>query len=417
MLALARELRAHGHHAAIAAPPNFQDWVTSLGFEFHAVGTDVQRWLTEEGRRLTRFPAVLTVIGRIIDREVEDQFSRLPRAAEGADLIVGAGIQLAGPSVAERLGIPYRYVAYCPQILASRHHPPAFMPGARALPQLLNRLLWWAFLGAYERLLRPVVNRARVRLGLPGIERFFEYVFRDDLLVASDPALWPLPPDAPAAVRQTGALVLEEQGELPQELEDFLAAGPPPVYIGFGSMPDPEPQRTMDAVREALQAVGCRALISRGWANLGQGAGALPPGCLSIGPVPHARLFPRVAAVVHHGGAGTTSAAARAGVPQVIVPHAADQFGWGAWIHAAGLGPPPLRKPRLNARRLTAALRDVLERPERRERARQLQPQLQPARALRETREWLEAAVVSLSPRAPSAPLAGPASPSSTTGT
>src|SRR5207248_1968448 len=134
------------------------------------------------------------------------------------------------------------------------------------------------------------------------------------------------PADLPDATPPTGSWQLDDTRPLDPGLEQFLGAGETPVYIGFGSMVDPDPEGTNAIIAEAIERVGCRAIVSSGWAGLGQREPH--PRIHVIGPTPHAALFPRVAAVVHHGGAGTTHAAALAGVPQVIVPHLLDQFGW-----------------------------------------------------------------------------------------
>ncbi|MCB0075524.1 MAG: hypothetical protein KDE20_28920, partial [Caldilineaceae bacterium] len=136
------------------------------------------------------------------------------------------------------------------------------------------------------------------------------------------------------AIVQTGAWVIEDTTPLPAELEAFLAAGEPPLFVGFGSMPaTPEVAR---AWVEAARAAGRRVLVSRGWAELDVVDGAAD--ALVIGDVAHDRLFPRVAAVVHHGGAGTTATAARAGVPQVIAPMFSDQPYWASRVVALGVG-------------------------------------------------------------------------------
>ena len=157
---------------------------------------------------------------------------------------------------------------------------------------------------------------------------------------------------------------------LPPKLEAFLDQGEAPVYLGFGSMTDPDPATTTQRVLDALSGLGRRAIIDEGWAGLG--AGPLPEGVLAIGPVCHARLFPRLAAAVHHGGAGTTTTAARAGVPQIIVPHVMDQFYWAKRVSALGLGPPALPRTRLTAKRLAQVLAATLDNELLAERARAL---------------------------------------------
>jgi vancomycin aglycone glucosyltransferase len=146
---------------------------------------------------------------------------------------------------------------------------------------------------------------------------------------------------------------------LPEKLDAFLRAGEPPVYIGFGSMTDPDPAAGTRLVLEAVARAGVRAVLSSGWAGLGDAP--LPESVTVTGPVSHASLFRRVAAVVHHGGAGTTTTAARAGAPQILVPHVLDQFHWAERVTRLGLGPAALPRRRLRAERLAdaiASLRD-----------------------------------------------------------
>jgi vancomycin aglycone glucosyltransferase len=155
-------------------------------------------------------------------------------------------------------------------------------------------------------------------------------------------------------VPQIGYLADFDTPPLPEKLDAFLASGPPPVYFGFGSMTDARPGETTGTLLEAARRAGFRALISQGWAGLADGP--LPSEAMSVGPVSHARLFPRVAAVVHHGGAGTTTAAARAGVPQLVVPHLVDQYYWQERVLALGLGPRAPRRRKLQVESLAAAL-------------------------------------------------------------
>src|SRR6185437_316383 len=139
------------------------------------------------------------------------------------------------------------------------------------------------------------------------------------MLAAFDPEIAPLPGDWPAAAHVTGYWFLDSDEPLPADVEAFLAAGDKPVYIGFGSMPSKDPAGRTAAIVDAVRKAGCRALIHSGWAGIGEAV--RDPRCKVIGEVNHAALFPRLAAVVHHGGAGTTATTLRAGVPQVIVPH------------------------------------------------------------------------------------------------
>lgn len=160
------------------------------------------------------------------------------------------------------------------------------------------------------------------------------YNLTDAPWLAADSALGPLPTTPDIEVFPTGAWILEDSTRLAHEIEEFLVRGEAPIYLGFGSMPAPEgASRTLV---DAARAVGRRVLLSRGWAELSLIDNA--PGCIAVGDASHRALFPRVAAVVHHGGAGTTASAARAGVPQVVVPMYGDQFYWARRVRMLGIG-------------------------------------------------------------------------------
>jgi UDP:flavonoid glycosyltransferase YjiC (YdhE family) len=191
------------------------------------------------------------------------------------------------------------------------------------------------------------------------VSNVVQHVTSQRPLVAADRPLAPMPDDCPIPSEQIRCLHPFEAEPLPEDLERFLDAGPPPVYFGFGSMPDPEPARTTGRLLAAIARLGCRALVSRGWAGLGDGP--LPDGVMAIDTVSHASLFPRLRAIVHHGGAGTTHTASRAGVPQIVVPHVLDQFYFARRVQGLGVAPPAIPRARLSVTRLAAAVRDTLE--------------------------------------------------------
>jgi len=188
-------------------------------------------------------------------------------------------------------------------------------------------------------------------------------------------------------VHATSAWILESDEPLPADVEEFLAAGDRPVYLGFGSMPSKDPAGRTAVVLEAVQRAGCRALLGSGWSGIGEGVRA--PRCKVIGAVNHAALFPRLSAVVHHGGAGTTATALRAGVPQIIAPHMFDQHDWAARVRAAGLGPAPLKRY-FTADALASALRDTLGDAMMARRARSMAGRLRASRGAQRAAEILE---------------------------
>lgn len=307
-----------------------------------------------------------TALVRGLGQQLGVQFGGLLEACRGADALVGLMLQLAGPSVAELLGIPYFYAVLQPVLLRSSHHNMA-SPFSDAPPRWLNRAFYRLWPLVWNWLFRKLLNRARADAGLPPVPDVYRYLTGSGRrLLAFAAPLAPVPPDLEEPYSRTGFWVLPQQGALPPEVEAFLEAGPPPVYIGFGSMKSLAPRRLTRLLVRAAQAAERRLLLGSGWAGLG--AGALPEGCLAVGSLPHELLFPRVAAAVHHGGAGTTATAARAGTPQVVVPHFGDQFYWANRVHKLGLGPRPLLRPILTARALTRRLRQAVSDPACRER-------------------------------------------------
>jgi vancomycin aglycone glucosyltransferase len=367
MLALALALKERAHAATLVAPPDFEGWAGQLGIQFRSAGPSMQQALeqsADSGHKMIRaVPEIL-----------RHQFAALEPLVADCDVMVGSSLSIAAPSLAEKHGKRCHAVWFMPHAVPSSHYGPPHWTASplfhrQDLPGWLNRLAWWFWIGAWNRLLlRPVIDPERRRLGLPRVADCYAHVIFQRLILAYDPALAPLAPDAPSeVVTQTGAWFFPEREELPADVEAFLAQGPPPVYVGFGSMPFAEAGATTRRILEALHAAGVRALISRGWAGLGEAE--LPPTVRVVGALPHGKLFPRCAAVVHHGGAGTTATAARAGVPQLLVPHYGDQFYWAHRVFTLGLSPPPAPRSRLTAPRLATALRACVADPAMRARA------------------------------------------------
>jgi UDP:flavonoid glycosyltransferase YjiC (YdhE family) len=358
MLDLGDRLVARGHEVVVCAPPDAREAVEAGGMELRPVGFDVHDGLAANANALLAGGLRGMRVGYAWFRATAcDQLARLPELTRDVDRIIGAAIQLGAASAAELNGIPYRYVIFCPALLPSDEHPPITI-ATQTLPRWLNALAWQSFLIGNELVLRRLLNRKRAALGLRALDDVNRYVLGERPIVAVDRELARVPEDCPVDTEQIDCLHAMTGPPLPPKLEAFLAQGPPPVYIGFGSMPDTSPANSTRILLEAIRITGCRALISEGWAGLG--AGPLPEAVMRIGVVTHAHLFPRVAAVVHHGGAGTTTTATRCGTPQLVVPHTADQFYWARRVETLGLGPPPLPRKRLGARDLAEALTATL---------------------------------------------------------
>lgn len=380
MLALGATLRGMGHDILLCCPPDFAEDTRGEGLEHRTVGLPVREYLRRRAHvlhgRSFGMLREMNDYGRAI---LEAQFAALPDAVRGSDLVVAAGVQVAARSAAELCGARYRYIAYCPAILPSAEHAPAFLPiGGRS--RRGNRAAWALVRAGLNATVRRRLNGYRRALGLEPARDAFTHLVGDRIVLAADRALAPVPADLPFPCDQIPCLhPYDASATLPEKLEQFLASGPPPVYLGFGSMTDPDPCVTTARLVDAVTAAGHRALLAAGWAGLG--GGALPDGVMPIGTVPHAALFPRCAAVVHHGGAGTTTTAARAGVPQVVVPHVLDQFYWAGRVLALGIGAVAGRRRGLDASVLAEAIGAVAGNEQVEERARDLAARLGDERA------------------------------------
>lgn len=353
VVALALEVRELGHEVRLCVPPNFIEWVRGLGLSASPVGVEMRARpgnaaLTEEQLRHMResMPDLIT-----------DQFDAVSAAADGCDVILGGNVhQYAARSIAERRGIRYVTAVYAPVALPSPDHAPPPAPGTpwQSASADENVIRWRETAAAWNARALERVNHNRARLGLSAISDVLRYNLTDHPWLAADVALAPVPATPGMEVFATGAWILADSSALSQELERFLMAGDPPIYLGFGSMPAPaDLGRTLIA---GARAVGKRALLARGWAELSLIDDAAD--CLAIDDVNQQALFPRLAAVVHHGGAGTTAAAARAGVPQVVCPMFGDQFYWSSRVRSLGIG---VAVGQLSPTTLAAALREALD--------------------------------------------------------
>jgi vancomycin aglycone glucosyltransferase len=358
LLALAVALKGAGHSVELSAAPNFAGEASAFGIPFHPVGMDQAEFIRDRSRfsGLTPWKAV-RLVQSVLVPEIQAQFEALVPLARSFEGIIGGGAQFAAHSIAEAGNLWYRYVAYTPQVLRSRYHPPLVIHWN--LPRVLNGLTWTVIARMWRRLAGPVLAEGRNSLGLQPVEDIVEYAFPTaKALLAFDPELMPVPPDVHAPQPPTGAWHLADPRPLEPDLSAFLEQGEPPVYIGFGSIPDAEPESTTRMIEEALGRVQRRAVVNAGLAGLGERLRR--PDIYCVASVNHRLLFPRCAAIVHHGGAGTTAAATRAGMPQVVVPHGFDQFNFARRVHRQGLGAPPLPRTRLSAPSLAGRLESVL---------------------------------------------------------
>jgi vancomycin aglycone glucosyltransferase len=360
LVALALQLKALGQEVRLCAPPDFRDWIESFGIPITPIGPEVRRF-SASGTPATAAPPSPERRRQLVEGTVATQFETISAAAQGCDIIVAAAaLQIAARSVAERMGIGYVFAAYSPTVLPSRHHAPPPLPpipGQAPAPATTdNRELWARDAERFNDLFGPALNSHRGAIGLAPVKDVRGYMFTDRPWLAADPTLGPWPEPADGAVFQTGAWLLQDARPLSRELERFLESGEPPVYFGFGSTG--VPQELSQTMIQAARALGRRAIVSSGWAELSLADNE--PDCLAIGESNLLALFKRVAAAVHHGGAGTTTLAALAGAPQLVIPQKYDQHYWAQRIHLLGIGTAhPPGWPSSDS--LTSALKGILQ--------------------------------------------------------
>ncbi|WP_206786082.1 glycosyltransferase [Amycolatopsis sp. MtRt-6] len=357
-VALGRGLAADGDRVRVLAAPAFRALVEAHGLAFAPLSADPAAVLGSAagrawtgGRRRTFLSGLRAVLRPVLDRLLADVHA----GAAGAGLVLAPTLGFLGAHLGAHLGVPDVELHYQPS-LPTRAFAHPLLPAAARLGPWGRHLSFTAVDALAWHVLRPGIDRWRAEtLGLPAAGRRGPRR-RSTVLCGFSAAVVPRPPDWPDRAHVTGYWFLDPGPWRPDpRLRDFLAAGPPPVYVGFGSMRPAEAEATFAVVREALRRAGLRGLLAAD--------GPDTDDLLTVADVPHAWLFPRTAAVVHHGGAGTTAAGLRAGVPALVCPVFSDQPYWGERVSRLSAGPKPLPLAHLDAGTLTARLRELTENP------------------------------------------------------
>ncbi|MHA7958377.1 glycosyltransferase [Streptomyces sp. L500] len=349
---LGAELRRAGHDVTLAATDAYAHLVRAAGLEFRGLPADTRGRGAGTGRRdlMRTAAAFVTELGRGFADVVGDDTDLLLLSATTAPL---------GWHLTEATGTPSLGV-YLQPTAPTGDFPPA-VTGTRSLGRLANRAAGRFALRMVDRLYEQAAGELRDRLQLPPLSpsamRRRQEQADWPVLHGFSTALVPRPADWRPGLKVVGTWWPhhEPAEPLPTELEDFLDAGSPPVLIGFGSMASGDGERLSEIAVRALRRAGLRGILQSGSAGLAADGDDV----LTIGDVPHAPLFPRLAAVVHHAGAGTSAAALRAGVPAVTVPVTGDQPFWAGRLAALGAATGPIPFPSLTAERLADALSRV----------------------------------------------------------
>ncbi|KAJ7864969.1 hypothetical protein B0H14DRAFT_2574106 [Mycena olivaceomarginata] len=371
-IALGNELQKHGHRVRLATHNVFEDFVRSSGLEFYPIGGDPAELMAFMVKNPGLIPSMKSVRAGDIQRKramVMEMLDGCWRSCVEPDLVskqpfVAEAIIANPPSFAhihcaQALGIPVHLMFTMPwSSTRAFSHPLANIKYTSTDPGIANYIsygvvefLTWQGLG-------DVINKWRHSLDLGPVPLTEGPALAETLKIPFtycwSPALVPKPVDWPAHIDVCGFFFREPPNYTPPpELDAFLRAGPPPVYIGFGSIVIDDPARMSSILLGAVHAIGVRAIISRGWSKLD---GPPLPNVFYLGDCPHEWLFQHVAAVVHHGGAGTTACGLLNGKPTTIVPFFGDQPFWGNMVAAAGAGPKPIHHKKLNVKTLATAI-------------------------------------------------------------
>lgn len=364
-VALGLGLKAAGHDIVLSGPENFSDWVQTYGIEYVPGGIDIQALLqSPEGREIIAGNpiSILRNMRRVGSQLMAGTIEASTEACKDADLILYHPKVPIAVDIAEAWNIPIIATALQPVLVPTGAFP-CMGISVRSLGPNFNRMSY-AVVRAQRALFAKQLNQWREEaLGLKPVGRFGRAAYLNDapipVLHAISETILPRPEDWPDHAYLTGYWFLEDQtGWVPSpDLQTFLDAGPPPVYVGFGSMTDTDPKEKAALITKAVEKSGSRAVIASGWGGID--ASTLPKNMFAIDSAPHDKLFPLMSAIVHHGGAGTTASALRAGKPQVVVPYFGDQPFWGARVEALNVGPTPLPQKRLTPEKLASAIRAI----------------------------------------------------------
>jgi sterol 3beta-glucosyltransferase len=368
-ISLGKGLKAAGHSVRLLTHENFEQLVTSYGLEFWPARGNVQevmespklRELLEKGN----FLAITAYTSKIAQKAAIDWAEDGLAACQGMDLLVaGVGGMSVALALAEKLNLPFLQ-AYIFPFTPTKAFPAILLPPFVAkFGGLVNRLTHHLFRQVMWQGARKGDQMARKQvLGLPPAPFLGLYnsahMQRYPVLYGLSPSVLAKPTDWKNTCI-TGYWFLDESDGWtpPAALLDFLDRGNPPVYIGFGSMGSRDPEKTADLVLEAIAMTGQRAILQSGWGGLSKTD--LPDTVFIVDSISHSWLFPRMAAVVHHGGAGTTAAGLRAGVPTIIIPFFGDQPFWGRRVAELGVGTGPILRKQLTAKKLATAIHQVV---------------------------------------------------------
>lgn len=371
-VALGAGFKNKGAQVTVAAYPDFAGFIAEYGLRHVPLAGDPKKvlagGLSASGRNPSAFWRRTLKEAGFFSGEFAAQ---CVTACTGAELILFSPLGIFARDIGKHLRIPAFLASYLP-VTPTAAFPNAFFPELPAwLPfkRIYNRLTYLMEIQIFWHHFRKASGGK-----LPLLAPFGQIASdRSPIFYGFSTSVIPRPDDWGDWIHPTGYWFLDPPSgwEPSRELKDFLSAGEPPVYFGFGSVIGRNPEQTADLILKALSISGRRGIIAAGWGGIAKDF-PLPENVLAVDAVPHGWLFPRMAAVVHHGGAGTTAAGLAGGVPSILVPAFADQFFWGDRVAKLGAGPKPIPRARLTPRALARAIGKAISDEKMRARARKL---------------------------------------------
>lgn len=410
-IALAVGLQQAGHQVTLVTSDTFTDWIQSYGVNTHPVQFDPQEFVQHpetqavmngRGNPIRAFAVMREVMGRATG--ALDEFWQV---AKTADFVVQSYGGVGALEAAEKLNIPSA-IAHLFPYTPTRDFPSPFLgaflsrvslgAGYNRFTHIAALRLLWSTVGG------PMTNEWRKKLGLRAWHSYGDMYaharrLRIPILCAFSPTVFPKPPDWDETHHMTGYWFLDASSawQPSTELSRFLDSGPSPIYIGFGSMNAGDGEDKVRLVLEALKISGQRGVILTGGGGLARGGEA--SNVCYVEDVPHEWLFPRVAAVVHHGGAGSTGAGLRAGVPSIITPIVGDQFVWAKQVTRLGTGPHAPALKSLTAAKLADVIQTAVSDPDIRNRAARLGETIRTENGVPQAVDIIEQRVAQLRPQ------------------
>lgn len=368
-IGLALELKKAGHHVRVAAFENFESFVKSFDLEYLRIQGDVSKVAasaTGTNAMKADNPLKLALSFKELQGLVFNLQKDFLAACQGSDVIVyhpGAAI---GYFAAQELGVPSVLATPFP-MTPTKEYPALIFYNMPRLGRTFNllthrlfqQIMWSASAAPIKRFWKEKFCRIPKDLSNPFSRQNSK---RYPTIVSGSNFVFPQPADWPAHVHNTGYWFLNEEPgwKASPELLDFLHKGPAPIYVGFGSLGNAAAaEHTTQLVIEALKRSGQRGLLATGWGGMARKQD-LPETVFMLESAPHSWLFPQMAVVIHHGGAGTTAAGFAAGVPSIVITGGNDTLAWGRRVYELGVGPQPIARKHLTVENLTQAIHSAL---------------------------------------------------------